>query len=155
VVPNLKGNSKGPAPKAANTEDEDIVDETLNLFRANMFFRNFEIKGNGDRLLLYLILYTSQALGKLVTQKTKVEAEKALQTLAVESFPIPGDKGFALAPLVGTVATRQDQDLLRQYFTQLRQELGMRLVARVYADGKTQSKWWTCFTKRKFMNKFL
>lgn len=45
-------------------------------------------------------------------------------------------------------------DLLRQYLTQLRQELANRLVERVYADGKP-SKWWMCFQKRKFMNKSL
>lgn len=40
----------------------DPVDEVLSLFRANAFFRNFEIHGPADRLLIYGILYTSSLL---------------------------------------------------------------------------------------------
>ena len=43
---------------------------------------------------------------------------------------------------------------MRSYLTQLRQECGSRLVERVFLnseDGKP-SKWWTCFSKRKFMD---
>jgi actin related protein 2/3 complex subunit 3 len=45
----LKTDLKGPAPlftPVAGAEDggEDIIDETLNYFRANVLFRNFEVK---------------------------------------------------------------------------------------------------------------
>jgi ARP2/3 complex ARPC3 (21 kDa) subunit len=44
-------------------------------------------------------------------------------------------------------------DQVRQYFTQLRQETGKRLIERVYeTDQMKPSKWWVCFVKRKFMN---
>lgn len=52
---------------------------------------------------------------------------------------------------------RQDAETLRQYMSQVRQELATRLLARVYeegGDGKP-SKWWLSFTKRKFMGKSL
>ena len=42
---------------------------------------------------------------------------------------------------------------LRQYLTQVRSEIGARLLDRVFdmsADGKP-SKWWTCFARRKFL----
>lgn len=42
-------------------------------------------------------------------------------------------------------------DQMRQYIQQLRQELVARLVEQIYVDGKP-SKWWMCFSKRKFMN---
>lgn len=45
---------------------------------------------------------------------------------------------------------------MRQYLSQVRQELAVRLLARVYAtDPATPSKWWLAFTKRKFMGKTL
>lgn len=45
-------------------------------------------------------------------------------------------------------------DLLRNYLVQVRQELAARLVERLYADGTGKpSKWWMCFTKRRFMNR--
>ena len=42
---------------------------------------------------------------------------------------------------------------LRQYLTQVRSEVGARLLDRVFDmsnDGKP-SKWWTCFARRKFL----
>lgn len=51
---------------------------------------------------------------------------------------------------------RQDAEQLRQYISQVRQELATRLLARVYADADDKpSKWWLSFTKRKFMGKSL
>lgn len=43
-------------------------------------------------------------------------------------------------------------DLLRLYLTQIRQETGNRLIEKVFnsPDGKP-SKWWTCFSKKRFM----
>lgn len=46
-------------------------------------------------------------------------------------------------------------DLLRQYLTQIRQEVALRLVPLVYTDPTKPSKWWMCFSKRKFLNKAL
>ena len=53
-------------------------------------------------------------------------------------------------------------DLMRNYLSQLRQEIAARLIERVYSasypdtdGGKRPSKWWTSFQKRKFMNKSL
>ena len=37
------------------------------MFRANTFFRNFEIQGPADRLLIYGILWVSECLGKIRT----------------------------------------------------------------------------------------
>lgn len=47
------------------SDDQDIIDETLNFFKANVFFKNFEINGNADRLLIYLTLYTTDCIVKL------------------------------------------------------------------------------------------
>jgi actin related protein 2/3 complex subunit 3 len=51
---------------------------------------------------------------------------------------------------------RQDAELLKQYMSQVRQELATRLLARVYDESEDKpSKWWLSFTKRKFMGKGL
>ena len=57
------------------TAEPDIVDETLSLFRANVFFRNFEIKNSADRLLVYLTLYTSVCLKEIEKKKYKTKIE--------------------------------------------------------------------------------
>ena len=57
----LKTKLRGPAAQAKPDED-DVVDEALKLFKANVFFRNFEFKGNADRVLVYLLLYITDCL---------------------------------------------------------------------------------------------
>jgi len=149
---------RGPAPLAP-AEEMDIIDETLDLFRANSLFRNFEIKGPADRLLIVLILYVSDCLAKLGAARTvpsQIEASKSLNTLSVDNFPIPGDANFALNAHYSPPISRQDADYLRQYLTQVRQELSARLVEKLYADGTGKpSKWWMSFQKRRFMNRSL
>ena len=43
--------------------DADVVDEALYLFRANVLFRNYEVQGHGDRVLIYLTLLIHQVRG--------------------------------------------------------------------------------------------
>ncbi len=51
---------------------------------------------------------------------------------------------------------------MRAYLSQLRQEMTVRLIERIYSptyldteNGRRPSKWWMSFQKRKFMNKSL
>ncbi|KAH9077029.1 ARP2/3 complex 21 kDa subunit [Lactarius deliciosus] len=149
----IKTRLRGPAPVAASTEQGDIIDETLDLFRANSLFRNFEIKGPGDRLLIILILFISDLH---VPRLPKLRRRKTLNTLAVDNFPIPGDANFLLNAHYAPPAGRADADYLRQYLVQVRQELAARLVEKLYADGTGKpSKWWMSFQKRRFMNRSL
>jgi actin related protein 2/3 complex subunit 3 len=125
VLP-IKTKIRGPAPvgmcpsslfhsahaiKPADPEQADIIDETLDLFRANSLFRNFEIKGPADRTLIVLILYISDCLTKLGTARTvptQIEASKSLNTLSVDSFAIPGDANFPLNAHYATPGSRAD-----------------------------------------------
>lgn len=74
----LRTRTRGPAlqlpPLPQGTSDADIdashesydpLDEVLALFRANTFFRNFEIKGPADRVLIYGILFVQDVLPKI------------------------------------------------------------------------------------------
>ncbi|KAI0774465.1 ARP2/3 complex 21 kDa subunit [Fomes fomentarius] len=154
----IKTKFRGPSP-LADPSEADIIDETLDLFRANSLFRNFEIKGPADRLLIVLILFVSDCLAKLGSAKTvptQIEATKLLNTLAVDNFPIPGDANFALNAHYAPPGSRSDAEYLRGYLTQVRQELAARLVEKLYADGTGKpSKWWMSFQKRRFMNRSL
>lgn len=145
---------KGPA-FPANAE-YDIVEETLDLFRANSFFKNFDIKGPADRLLIYGILFVSDCLSKLNARTTYKDAVRALNNLALDSFALPGDIGFPLNALYQAPASKNEAELLRGYLQQVRQELADRLLKRIYADDENvPSKHWLAFTRRRFMNKSL
>lgn len=106
---------RGPAPpplSVTSSPDElDIIDEALDLFRANSLFRNFEIKGGADRLLIYFILFISQCLTILANSRVPMsqnEAIKQLSTTAVDAFNLPGDAGFPLNNLYQAPANRQE-----------------------------------------------
>lgn len=66
-------------------ESYDCVDEILSLFRANVLFRNFEINGPADRMLIYGTLFISDCLGKVKPTMTARDAEKVH---AARSCPI-------------------------------------------------------------------
>jgi len=153
VLP-IKTTTRGPAPVAAEGE-EDIIDETLGYFKANVLFKHFEVKGPADRVLIYLTLYITQCLKKLDTAPSKMEALKMLTAMAHENFALPGEAGFALGSFFPKPASTQESDLARAYLKQLREEMGRRLLTKVYDDAGEPSKFWLVFAKRRFMNKTL
>jgi len=156
ALPALPANANAAFDVDPDSESYDPLDEVLSLFRANTFFRNFEIKGPADRLLIYGILFVSECLTKVKSNMSLKEAEKALLNAALDNqFAIPGDASFPLNQAFGAPRDRQDAETLRQYLSQVRQELAMRLLARLFAHGPTPSKWWLSYTKRKFMGKSL
>lgn len=72
----------------------DIVDEAITFFRANVFFRNFDIKSPADKLLIYLTFYINVALKRLEGRRTLAEGTKAIINLGLEKVPVPGESGF-------------------------------------------------------------
>ena len=134
---------------------DDIIDETLYFFKANVLFKHFEVKGAADRVLIYLTLYTTQCLQKLEKCPSAVEGLKALTAMAHETFRVPGEPGFALGAFFPAPGSSQEGELCRSYLKQAREELGRRLVSKVYGEDGAPSKFWLVFAKRKFMNKTL
>ncbi|MCI4386961.1 hypothetical protein PGIGA_G00068660, partial [Pangasianodon gigas] len=150
----LKTQFKGPAPK--ETKDTDIIDEAIYYFKANVFFKNYEIKNEADRTLIYVTLYISECLKKLQKCSSKGQGEKEMYTLGITNFPIPGEPGFPLNAMYAKPTSRQEEETMRAYLQQIRQETGLRLCDKVF-DPQTDkpSKWWVCFVKKQFMNKSL
>ncbi|KAB5586255.1 ARP2/3 complex ARPC3 subunit [Coniochaeta sp. 2T2.1] len=146
--------NESPDPES---ESYDILDEVLAKFRANTFFRNFEIQGAADRLLIYGIWFVSDCLTKIKPNASARDATKDVMNVALDlNFAIPGDPGWPLNQIYEPPHDRQDAEELRRYLAQVRQELATRLLARVYEEGGDKpSKWWLSFTKRKFMGKSL
>uniref|UniRef100_A0A8B9RB08 Actin-related protein 2/3 complex subunit 3 n=1 Tax=Astyanax mexicanus TaxID=7994 RepID=A0A8B9RB08_ASTMX len=144
----LKTQFKGPAPK--ETKDQDIIDEAIYYFKANVFFKNYEIKVRfTDTCNKYILLYVLQC-------SSKGQGEKEMYTLGITNFPIPGEPGFPLNAMYVKPSNKQEEETMRAYLQQIRQETGLRLCERVF-DPQTDkpSKWWVCFVKKQFMNKSL
>lgn len=149
----FKTQVKGVATMLPDNGQEDIVDEAIATFRPNSLFKNFEFKGAADHTLVYELLFIQELLAKIHQKPLpRIEAQKTMITHAVKAFALPGDATFPLNAMFEKPTSRQDIDFLRGYLTQLRQETAIRLVNTVYGSGDVPSKWWMCFSKRKFMN---
>ncbi|XP_011498036.1 PREDICTED: actin-related protein 2/3 complex subunit 3 [Ceratosolen solmsi marchali] len=151
----LKTSYRGPAPPLLTVEDMDIIDEALYYFKANVFFRTYEIKSEADRVLIYITLYITECLKKLQKCINQHQAQNEMYCLAVSKFDIPGDAGFPLNSVYAKPNNSSEADSMRQYLLQLRQETGLRLIEKVYGSDGKPSKWWLCFAKKKFMDKSL
>ncbi|KAL6189522.1 hypothetical protein ACLB2K_040910 [Fragaria x ananassa] len=94
----LKSHIKGHAP-VSEKDRTDIVDEAITFFRANVFFRNFDIKSSANKLLIYLTFYINVALKRLEGCRTLAEGTKAIINLSLEKVHVPGEPGFLLPGL--------------------------------------------------------
>ncbi|RNF23020.1 ARP2/3 complex subunit [Trypanosoma conorhini] len=133
-------------------EPQDIIDESLYLFKPHMLFRTFPIKGAGDRVILYVTMYLHECLKKITSLKRE-EANAVLLNHATTSFASPGEKDFAFNAFFPP-GTQAEQERWREYAKQLRLEASVRLIEKVFLfpekDG-TGNKFWMAFAKRPFL----
>lgn len=149
----IKTKFRGPAHHPFRIDEDDIIDETFAYFKANVFFRTFEIKSEADRILIYITLYITECLKTIQKCVSKQQALSLLYSLALSKFDIPGDPNFPLNAMYSRPETPADSDLLKLYLTQIRQETGVRLCDKLFQnDDDKPNKWWLCFSKRKFMD---
>jgi len=145
---------KGPSP-TNTTGRPDVIDEAIRFFRANCLFKNFEVLGPADKTLIYLTLFISEALQKIGNCDFE-SAKKEMYTLSIQEFWTPASPTWPLVGFTSKPAARAEQDQVRAWLAQIRQECGVRLCEQIFAaDPKKPSKFWMAFKAKKFMNKTL
>lgn len=92
--------------------ESDILDEALYYFKANVFFRTYEVKSEADRLLIYLTLYITECLKKLQKCSNKNTAQNEMYTLAISKFDIPGEPGFPLNSVYAKPSSQQEAGIV-------------------------------------------
>lgn len=65
-----------------------------------------------------------------------------MNTALDTNFAIPGDAGFPLNQAFEPPRDRNDAETMRQYLAQVRQEIGARLINRVYVNDAAPDKVW-------------
>ena len=116
----LKNKPTGHSFSSRDSPDPDVIDEALTYFKANVFFRTYEIRSEADRVLIYLTLYITDCLKKLQRCASKSQGQQEMYSLAIARFDIPGDAGFPLNGVYAKPQTPEQADLMRQYFLQVR-----------------------------------
>lgn len=106
----------------------DIVDEAITFFRANVFFRNFDIRSPADKLLIYLTLYINVALKRLEGCRTLAVGTKAIINLGLEKVPVPGEPGFPFPGLFALPQSQQEAGMFSSLLVSYRENLYLNLL---------------------------
>jgi hypothetical protein len=85
---------RGPAP-VQQADGKDIIDEAINFFRANVMFKNFEMKGPADRTLCYLTLFIHQV--GVPSQLDTLEFEHSYYGFVNQMFIYPVGKPLVVS----------------------------------------------------------
>jgi actin related protein 2/3 complex subunit 3 len=133
-----------------NEIDLDIIDEALIYFRANVLFKNFPIKGEADKLLVYITVFISKCL-EVANNQEPEKAKILMKSLVDDCEWNPNYKNHFFNVLV-TVQPKEVGDL-QLYLKQVRKEVVTRLSFILYdSDSKTLDlKHWLGFARKKFM----
>lgn len=130
--------------------DLDIIDEALIYFRANVLFKNFPIKGDADKLIIYISVFISKCLD--VANNIDIEKAKSLMKALVDDCEwSPNYKSHFFNALV-SIKTNEIAEL-QAYLKGIRREVVLRLMYILFdSDYKTlELKYWLAFGRRKFM----
>jgi actin related protein 2/3 complex subunit 3 len=141
-----------PSKLKANFADIDIVDEALIYFRANILFKNFQIKGDADKLLVYITVYISKCLESAATYNGDLEKTRSvLKALADDAEWTLGYKNHFLNNL--TTNTPSEEVELQTYLKTIRKCVNFRLLTLLYESeyGTLDLKFWLGFAKKKFL----
>ncbi len=76
----IKTKTSGPAPKQ-DGEGDDIIDEAITQFRANVYFKNYEVRGPADKTLIYLTVFIQKCIEVVAKNTDQGEAKKNLLAL--------------------------------------------------------------------------
>ena len=90
----IKCTVRGPGPcLPKDSPQADVIDEALAYFKANVFFRTYEIKSDADRVLIYLTLYIQDCLKKLqkCSNKSQGKSSKTIVKISHMVFDVSFD----------------------------------------------------------------
>ncbi|KRX06319.1 ARP2/3 complex, 21kDa subunit (p21-Arc) [Pseudocohnilembus persalinus] len=154
VIAPIKTNFKGPGQQVLDDSVQDIIDEAISAYRPNILFKNFDIKGNGDTFLIYMMVWITHVLNKIQNAQDPKSAEQIVNEICKDPVPKPNDAGYFMRGLLKDPKSATELEKYQLYIKQSRQELAHRLIDIIYTDGKQsfESKFWFGLAKKNFMN---
>ena len=127
----------------------DIIDEAIIYFRANVLFKNFNIEGDADKLLVYITVFIQKCLEK-ANDPNQQKAKENMKKLVDQCEYVPRTENF-----FNVLVTKKDSEIpgLQKYLKSIRKETVERLIYILFEDEKTKMdfKYWVALGKKKFM----
>ena len=132
-----------------NQIELDIIDEAIIYFRANVLFKNFNIEGDADKLLVYITVFIQKCLEK-ANDPNPTKAKENMKKLVDQCEYVPKTENF-----FNILVTKKDSEIapLQKYLKSVRKETVERLIYILFEDEKTKMdfKYWVALGKKKFM----
>mmetsp|Transcript_34006 Transcript_34006/g.30785 ORF Transcript_34006/g.30785 Transcript_34006/m.30785 type:complete len:172 (+) Transcript_34006:35-550(+) len=134
-------------------EADDIIDEAIKFYRVNIFFKNYEILGPADRLLIYLIVYINHLIKTVEKDTDGVAALKKMIEIAKKPVPKPSEPKFFMNSIFNDAKSPKESDDYQTYLKEAKEETAKRLIPYLFdSEGRTLLfKYWVGLSKRKFM----
>ena len=127
----------------------DIIDEAIIYFRANVLFKNFNIEGDADKLLVYITVFIQKCLEK-ANDPNPAKAKENMKKLVEQCEYVPKTENF-----FNVLVIKKDKEVpdLQKYLKSIRKETVERLIYILFEDEKTKMdfKYWVALGKKKFM----
>jgi len=130
----------------------DIIDEALIYFRANVLFKNFPIKSDADKLLIYISVFISKCLEVAYSYSNEYEKAKIyIKNLIEDCEWTPNLKSHFLNNLLNVQNSEVNE--LQNFLKSIRKETVSRLIYILYdSESKTLDlKYWLGYARKKFL----
>lgn len=130
----------------------DIIDECLTYFRANILFKNFSIKSDADKIIVYLTVFISKCLSTISdTYQDPKKSKELLQNLITECEWSPTLKTHFLNTIL--IINQNEVIDLSKYLKSLREETVYRLYYLLFqAPGSNLDlKFWIGYSRKLFL----
>lgn len=145
--PNLDG-------KLIKAKDKsiDIIDEAIAFFRANVLFKSFSIKTDGDKTLVYLEVFIAKILSSIENVYTdKKKSKELMYNLISECEWGPNVKNHFLNTILEIKQNEVAE--LSSYLKSIREETVNRMFYLLFeAPGCTLDiKYWMAYSRKSFL----
>ena len=138
-----------------SAQDQDIIDEAIHMYRANVLFKNFKILGPADKLIVYMTCFIQKCLQDIGKKPDQASAEKIVQDLCAQAVPTSGDDQFFMRKLGLLTKSKNnvEEEKFRKYLAGLKAECGQRLLHTLYnpQTGPLDCKYWLGLGKKPFL----
>ena len=65
LLPIKTSDKSGAAPVITDPKEKDVIDEAIELYRAQILFKNFRVKGPADKINVFLTSFIQKILQEL------------------------------------------------------------------------------------------
>lgn len=145
----------------------DILDEALTYYRLNILFKNYPLKSEADKIIVYATVFLSKCLEIFHSNYNDAKKTKdALKELIIEAEWSPNYKTHFLNGILINSSSNKNNvnsnsnsysqsevSSLQKYLKQIRTELVFRLNCILFdnENALNKNKFWLSYSKKKFL----